>query len=664
MSHRPAKALVLAVLLTACGTDSRLPTATAPGDDADSAAPADDGCVTDDAFWETEALPLLSGDCVACHTAGGMAAGTRIEVVPGDEDATRASVVSFLTTVENGPELLLAKPTNTVTHGGGPRFGVLERPYAVLHELVARVAQPGACEHPGEPPITCDDGVVRPGPVELRRLTAEQVENSIAVVLGVELPVGIFPPTTRSADFRTFATNNIVSPAAAESILLAAEHASAHVDLEAALDCGETPRICAEAWLDATAERLYRRPLRPDESAVLRRFLDAGLDADTATRMAVETMLQSPQFLYLDSGWATQRDGVAALDGWSVAARLSYFLTDHPPDASLRSAAAEGRLQTRAQVRAEAIRLIASPHTAEVVAGFHRDWLDVYLLDGMTRDPERYPEWDDALIADLRTELDLFTTEVVWYGDGRLDTLLFSGDTWVNERLAGLYGVELETPGWQPVTLDATTRPGALTRSAFLASHAYAAASSPIRRGAWVLESMLCEDLVPPPGVNMDLPEESEAAPTIRERLEQHWTDPTCASCHVRIDPVGFSMEHYGALGEWRDRWESGIAVDASGSLDDPPGDFVGAAEMLSLLGTSDRARACYAQRWFEYGLGRPAADTDVCSLATLAARFRDTDGDIRSLILDVAMTDAFLHRPTPAAEQAALEAAAAEEGR
>jgi hypothetical protein len=655
-----AARLIIAMLVVGCNGDT---STKAPPDGGDGGTDSADGtgdatCVTDDDFWSAEVAPLLAADCVACHTATGMAGETRLLLVPGDDDATRAAVSAFLTAEEDGAQLILDKPTNSVSHGGGTRFGVLERPYAVLHEHRARVQAPGSCAHPGDAPITCDDGLTRPGPIELRRLTSTQVENSIHAVLGVTLPADTFPPTTRGPDFRTFATNNGVSPAGAESIMLAAEGAAEAVDLAAALDCGDTEAACARAWIAGTAPLLYRRDLRPDEETALMRFLDAGLDAETATRMAVETMLQSPQFLYLDAGWATQRDGVARLDDHSVAARLSTFLTDHPPDSELRAAADAGSLSTRAEVRAHAIRLLATPEAADVVAGFHRDWLDLYMLDDMTRDPERYPEWDADLIADLRTELDLFTTEVVWYGDGRLDTLLFSEDTWVNPRIAAIHGLDDPGEGWHPVSLDPERRPGALTRPAFLAAHGYAAASSPVRRGAWVLEEMLCEDLVPPPGVNMELPDESEETPTIRERLQQHWTDPNCASCHVRIDPIGYSMEHYGALGEWRDAWESGIAVDASGGLEDPAGDFVGAAEMLALVGASDRARACYAQRWFEYGMGRPAHADDVCSLDTLAQRFDAADGDIRTLMLDVAMTDAFLYRHTPDAESAAAEEA------
>ncbi len=638
--------ILLAVALAAC-RDAPPGRGPPPAGDGDTAGPIDD-CVTDAEFWTDEAAPLVTSDCIACHVSGGQAASTRYVLDPGDDDASRAAIEAFVRGTEDGATLLLDKPTNQVSHGGGLRFGVLERPYAVLHELVARIGDPGACAHPGEPPVTCDDGVVRPGPTPLRRLTSTQVENTVADVFGVTLPEGLFPPTPESADFRTFATSNVVSAAGAESVLLAAEHASSALDLDAVLACGDSAESCARAYLHDTAARLYRRPPTDAEADVLDRFLDAGLDADTAVRMAVEVMLQSPQFLYLDAAATApvaDQDAVRWLDDHAIAARLAYFLTDHPPDAALREAAGRGELHTAAEVQAHALRLVATPEAADVVAAFHQDWLDLYLLDGMLKDATLHPEWGDDLVLDLRTELDLFTTEVVWYGDGRLDTLLFSDTTWVNPSLARIYGLPDPGPGWHRVQLDADRRPGALTRPAFLASHAYAATSSPVRRGAWVLEALLCEDLVPPPGVNMELPDESEEAPTIRERLEQHWTDPTCASCHVRIDPLGFGFEHYGAVGQWRDAWLNGTAVDASGSLDATAGDFDGAAEMLALVGTTARARGCYARRWFEYALGRPADPQDVCTLDTLSRRFDSADGDIRTLMVDIAVSEAFRMR-------------------
>ena len=621
------------------------------GDDGDGDDDGSDDCVTDAEQYADDVAPLVQSDCVACHVDGGSAAATRYRLVPGADATTqatnRAMFDALVTGTEDGAELLLTKPTGQTSHGGGTRFDLLDPPYAVLHELVARLQEPGACAHPGEPPITCD-GTVRPGPAPLRRLTDIQVDNSIIDIFDVALPTALFPATPANAEFRTFASNNTVSAAGAESIQLTAEYVSTALELDAVLDCGDATDTCARRQLLSWARALYRRPLTEAEENLATRFLDAGLPPADGLRMGVELLLQSPQFLYLDAPAATPVEGdpAARLDDFAIAARLSYFLTDRPPDAPLTAAAEAGEVHSRAQVRAHALRLVASPLAAPVVARFHRDWLDLYRFEGHFKDTDLYPLWSDDLVSSMETEIDLFTTEVVWLGDGRFDTLMFSTTTWVDADLASLYGLPDPGPGWHRVELDPATRPGVLTRAGFLASHAYAASSSPVSRGAFVLEEVLCEDLNPPADINMDLPEESEDAPTIRERLAQHWTDPSCSSCHSSIDPIGFAFEHYDALGAWRDHWESGIAVDATGALEDPAGAFDGAAELVALVGNTDQARECYAERWFEYAIGRPTHAEDACSVRTLGERFLESGGDIRTLLVDVAMTDAFLFRP------------------
>lgn len=647
------------LVLAACGGDAPTGgTATAGGGDGASADSGGEGgtdasaCVTDEEHYAASVAPLLQSDCATCHAAGGLAAGTRYLLQVGSDEATRAAnramLADFVTGTDDGATLLLDKPTGGTSHGGGVRFDLLDPRYAALHELVARLQDPGQCAHPGEPPVTCD-GTIRPGPTPLRRLTDVQVDNTVVDVFDVALPAALFPATTRNADFRTFATNNLVSAAGTESILLTGEAVSGALELEEALDCGAPAEDCARSQLLDWAAQLYRRPLTSGETALVTSFLDAGVGAEDGVRMGVELLLQSPQFLYLDAPAAVPQsdDQTALLSDWAIAARLAYFLTDRPPDATLRAAAAAGEVHTRAQVRAHAERLVASPLAAPVVARFHRDWLDLYRFDSHFKDEEAYPLWSDDLVDAMKIEADLFTTEVVWLGSGRLDELLTSPVTWVNQDLAALYGLDDPGPGWHRVTLDPSTRPGILTRSAFLASHAYAASSSPVSRGAFVLQAMLCEELNPPQDVNMDLPEESEDAPTIRERLAQHTSDPACVACHERIDPIGFSFEHYDAIGAWRDAWESGIPVDASGTLDGVEID--GAGELLDLLQASDGAlEVCYAQRWFEYGVGRPASDQDACSVRDLGDRFVASGGDLRTLLVDVAMTDAFLFRELP----------------
>ena len=654
------RALVCALALLACDAptdagppvdavaplvDGRVPDAAAatdatPLDAASDAAPELDaavpGCVDDDTFFAEAVVPLLQFDCFGCHRVGGFAQRTRHVLRDFDEPGAVAQnheTLRQLVLEGDDPELLLKKPTAQVSHGGGRRFGEGDPEYAVLAEFIARTLQPGGCDAP-PPPVRCDDGIPRAGPTPLRRLTDQQLRWSVADVFGVDVPPGLFPETTLAGEFRTWVANNNVSAAGAESLLLAAEYVGVRYESGCA-DAG-----CARAVLLALARDAFRRPLVDAEAELVTGYVDAGVGPEEAVRMGIELMLQTPQFLYVDPGPGDH----------AIAARLALFLTDSGPDAALAAAADAGEVHTRAQVAAHAARLLEGDAALRPLTAFHRDWLRTWQLRDATRDPALYPDFSPRTVASMLTALDLFVGEVVWGGDARLETLLFSRDAWIDPELAAIYGLPDPGPGWHRVQLD-PSRPGALTRAAFLAAHAYAGSSSPIRRGAFVLKDLLCEDLSPPADVDLDIPEPTEEARTIRERLEQHWTDPACRACHERIDPLGFSFEHFGALGEWRDTWANGIAVDAAGTLDDPAGEFDGARSMIELVGRSERVRACYARRWFEYAVGRAAHADDRCSLERLDARLEASDGDLRALLVDVTLTDAFLARRAGEAE-------------
>ncbi len=621
---------------------------------------APEGCVTDEDQYAQEGAVVLA-TCAGCHVAGGAAGGTPFVLVASGTAADNLPRLQTYVAGDPGAaERLRTKPTGRVAHGGGVRFDLLDPSYAVLDELVARAEAPGGCSHPGTPAMVCD-GTVRPGSAPLRRLNARQYVATVRALLNVDVDGTIFPATTEAKGFRTWADLNLVSAAGAEQVELAAEAASAALDVPALLACsaGVDERDCARAFLLDLYARGFRRPLEPAERALATRFLDAGLPVDAAVRMEVELLLQLPQFLYLDvsvdpaqtdPAHVTPSDGgreVAPLAADALAARLAYYLADAPPDATLREAAALGELATADGVLTHARRLADAPTALGPVAAFHRDWLRTWRLSTIVRDPSVWEGDTSALVTSALTELDLFTTEVVWSGNPTLDTLLFGTTGWVDPLLADLYGLPVTGPGWQLADAG-EARPGVLTRSAFLLGHAHNGASAPVLRGAWVAEQMFCEHLTPPVNVNTTLPETSEEMPTIRERLAGHAADPACASCHERIDPAGLAFEHYDAMGRWRDRWESGIAVDASGSLSDPPGDFDGAPELLGLLSTSERAQACYVQRWFEYAVGRPAEDADACDLRRLTNRFAASGGNLRQLAVDVTLTDAFRYAPLP----------------
>jgi len=650
---------LLPVALVACGTtpDKATSTPATSPTSVDTAGTTedpvvDDDCIDDAEFFATDAAPMLEAECGACHVVDGAAGSTAYVLQPGENDLNYAMLTHLVASV--GPETVLAKPTGETSHGGGVRFTVLDTPFATLHELVARIEAPGACTHPGTPPITCTDRTVHPGAAPLRRLTDHQYQTLVADVFEITLPDGIFPATPLGEGFRTAATNNVVSASGAESVMLAAEHVSSALDLTTVLDCGADAEDCGRTWLLDRAEATWRRPLTDAEQAIVTRFLDAGLPAEEGVRMGVFVLLQAPGALYLDAHVTEQvRDGstpdhdVHALDPHAVASRLSFFVTDAPPDADLQEAATVGALTTRAEVAAHAARLVAQPRTTSMVARFHQDWLHLHQLRDQLKDLDAYPQYDDAIVADMVAETDLYTTEVVWMGDATFDTLMFDTTSWVTPELAAIYGVTTDDTDWSRVSLPEDTRPGVLSRTAFLTAHSYAAASAPVRRGAWVLENLLCEDLVPPPGIDTTLPELGGEIETIRDKLAVHAADPACRSCHDRIDPIGFSFEHYDGIGAWRDAWETGHPVDATGSLEDPAGDFDGYAEMIALVASSPRARACYSRRWFEYAVGRPAGPGDACSLAQLAERFEASGGNIRSLLVDITLTDAFLYRTT-----------------
>lgn len=603
-------------------------------------------CVDDAAFFEAEVAPLLASDCSNCHVPDGVASETRQVFEPfrgGGTEANRALLESLVRDDPAFAEALLEKPFGEASHGGGRRYPPLGAEYRAFHEFVARTLEPGGCGHPGEPPPTCEPGVIAPSPSPLRRITAVQAETAIRDLLGVQLPSGVFPPSERNKDFRTFATNNGASSAAIESMMFAAEAAARAADLDALRDCSD--EACTRDFLLTLGARAFRRPLSAGEAAVITGPLDAGVSIDEAARMGVEIILQSPQFLYLDLSGELLDDEALAYDDYAVATRLSLFMTDGPPDDLLWQAAEDGALRTREQVRGHALRLLEGSRVVGVVQRFHQDWLDLYLLDTATRDPDRYPQFSSSLVESMVQETDLFTGEVVWLGEGTYDALLFGQQSWVDPELAAIYGIE-GVSEWERVSLG-EQRPGILARPAFLASHAYSATSSPVRRGAFVLEQLLCEDLQPPPDVNMDLPEQGAGGgTTIRDRLEAHWTDPACAACHTRIDPIGFSFEHFGALGERRETWEDGTPIDATGSLEEG-GSWSDAHGMLDVLASSERARECYAQRWFEYAVGRPARLADACTLGLVQERFVGSGGDMRGLIADIASSDAMRFRTT-----------------
>lgn len=631
--------MLLLISMLACKTDD----AGSPrgATEPDPAVDTSDSCESDADFFAAAVAPVLESDCMLCHVSGGIAAEARYTLDPGDDQGNLAALAAVAAEEVDGMSLLLAKPLNRVNHEGGLRFSEGSAEHGVFRELVARYAEPGGC---GPDLRICPSDERWPGAQPLRRLSEPQLQNAFAELLGVSLADGVLPPTDSAVGFSTWPEANTVSEAVAEALMGAAEDASAAAltDPVALLGCDPVTDACAEDWALDFARRAFRRPLDSSEADRIRGLLAAGEDTTDGLRHAIEATLQSPSFLYLVASGASDGSAVV-MDDHAVAARLAAFLWNSVPDAALQELADAGQLQTRAQVRAVAREMVDDPRAVDTVLQFHRDWLQLWRLAEAVKDAERYPEFSEALVADMQTELDLFVSEVVWAADGSVASLLWSPVSWTTPALEDLYGVSPERAGdgWVRTTLDASTRPGVLSRAGWLTGFAYTASSSPVKRGVFVLEELLCETLEAPADIDMDL-EAPEAGETVRDTLAAHRADPSCAGCHDRIDPVGLSMEHYGGLGEHREVWDNGIAVDASGALDDPAGSFNDLHEMLSLIDAEERVRSCYARRWFEYAVGRPATGGDDCNLSEIQDRFAEADGDIRELMVSIAASDAF----------------------
>jgi hypothetical protein len=240
----------------------------------------------------------------------------------------------------------------------------------------------------------------------------------------------------------------------------------------------------------------------------------------------------------------------------------------------------------------------------------------------------------------------------VWELDGTLTTLLTTSTAVVNGPLADLYGVDGPEAAdeWATVELDPTQRAGLLTTAGFLASHANAMTTSPVARGAFVRNQMLCQVLLPPAGLVIQLPP-FDPDVSGRERLAQHRADPACSVCHDLMDPVGFGLENYDAIGQWRTTEGNDLPIDASAELAEAgevAGAFVGGVELANKLASSEIVRACVALQTFRAAAGREEAAADDCSVVQTEERFLESGADMRELLVALTQTDAFLYRVIP----------------
>ncbi len=537
---------------------------------------------------------------------------------------------------------------------------------AVVPDTIVPEATPETEVTPEEPtrPAHCT-GVLSPGPAPLRRLTKTEYNNTVRDLLGDDSrPADAFPPEETTLGFDNNASGRGVSQIHIERYMLAAEQLvtnamANHRDLIIPCDPHDIPAdLCASRTIERFGKLAFRRSLTADEKARFQSYFETlyvedGFDGAIAT--IFEMMLQSPHFLYrAEVGEPdTDNDGVVALTGPEIATRLSYLVWNSGPDDILVAAGETGVLSTPEGIRSQVLRMLEDPRAHEAVLHFHRQWLDLLKLQDTYKDTELYPEFDESLKARLREETERFIDHVVWEGEGDLTTLLSASYSILDPVLAEHYGAEYEMvagerPGFKKVALDSERRAGLFTQGAIMSVQAKYNQTSPVLRGKFVREQMLCQHLAPPPANINITPPDLDPNLTTRERFRQHNDSDECSGCHKKMDPLGLTFEHYDPIGRWRDEESPILPIDASGEILftwDVDGPVANAVEMAKRLATSEEVQQCYATQWFRYTHGRDASFADECNVYDLMQAFEASGWNIKALIVALTQTEAFRYR-------------------
>ncbi len=552
------------------------------------------------------------------------------------------------------PPATAAPGSEVVAPGGPPGSGV------VPPGQPPGTPPPPAVFMPGTPP-RCD-GPVDAGLGLLLRLTRVEYNNTVRDLLGdTARPGRAFSDDAVMAGFRV----NAVAPpseseieqyrGAAETL---AERAVAN--LATLLPCTGVEsgtKVCADKFIRTFGRRAFRRPLDAQEVQAYTVLFDKGMASDGfpfGINLVVRGMLQSPAFLYrIEVGQPVPAQrGLARLNAWELASRLSYALWRSMPDDELLDAAAGGRLESVADIGAQVRRMLTSPagvaKARDSVADFVDGWMDLGALDHVEKDAIKYKTFK-SLVGDMQRESYAFVQEVMLGADSHIGTLLTAPFSFVTGKLAPLYGVTVPAANTAPTRVDMPAqRSGVLTHASLMAVLSHDLATSPVKRGVWVREALLCQiPPPPPPDVNDTFPSVNPNLPA-REKLAMHRASPSCAACHDFMDPIGFAFENFDPVGAYR-TLDGGKAVDATGQLrqTDVDGPFNGVRPVADSLARSAQVQDCMTRQWLRFTLGRVENIADKCTLAAVDSRLAATGGDLRDALTTLVSHESFRNRRT-----------------
>lgn len=447
------------------------------------------------------------------------------------------------------------------------------------------------------------------------RLTHAQWEHSVQALLNLEDSTGLssgFIGTTMNGGYDNNTETLLVDAILFQDYQRVAIELSDQVARDPELLAAVAPDLTAETvdvWLEAMVSEAWRRPITTDElsswSSVFAmgpELVGSGDDLADGVQVVLQALLQSPGFVYrMETG-----DSGEPLDGWEAAAKLSYTLWDKPPDAELL--ADVDSLADAAVLQQHAERMLADASARTPLLALFEQTLRFEDYANIEKDYD----WETSLRDDMRTEGELFLTEVLFEERGGLSRLLTADFTVANASLGELYGVDGLGDEFEKVSLDGTQRAGMLTLTGFLTLMAEDEQSNPIRRGGFILHKLLCIEVPPPPDETTGVGPMEEGLSN-RERVERHTGEGTCGEgCHTLINPLGYAFENYDGLGRWR-TVDYGVEVDASDTfvLDGAEIAYDNAIDLVGAMAVSPQVHECFAEHVVEYTHGRSLVDSD-----------------------------------------------------
>jgi hypothetical protein len=546
--------------------------------------------------------------------------------------------------------LVLASCGRTAQHGNGePATGAGAG--AGGNSNTAGTSMGGLAATGGERAFDCPGDA--PPDAPLRLLADYELENELRQLDAEPGPEARIATWSRLySEEPTAPTSSFVGAHSELAARVARDVASNSSKLEKLTGCVIADEAsCRKQIIQFVLRRLFRGLASAESEAELGATFDEGQriggDFQSGIRATLEVALQSPEFLYRfelgrpardrDAPWAEPTD-------LEMASRLSFLFWDAGPDEALLAAAEAGKLSTREELEAQAQRLLQDPRATGPVARFYRELLGEGAPFGY--DATTNPDFTPAIYEAMREERRQFVIDATFNGPGGYQAL-FAPHTFVSDPLAKFYGyqpVGSEEP--RRLELDPTRYAGLLSMGAWLIDGS-PKLTNPTRRGYAVARGLLCIDVPPePPTSPITPPEPPSSARTTRQRFEEHTSNPSCIGCHRLMDPIGFGLEHFDALGRWRDT-EDGLAIDSSGSvqLDEGEVAFDGAAELAAALLGSSATRDCFVTQWQRFAFGRREAQASRCSHSDALAAFLGSGEDVSELLVALTQTESFRYR-------------------